>query len=531
MRKADMIDIRDILRQRHMLGLTRNDIAAALGVSAGTVSNILKRAEAASLSRWPLPEELDDAALQGRLYPQAERQSEHVQPDWDDIIAEYRAPRRRRRARLTQHQLWSEYSEEAVMQGGTPYSRSQFCALLKEQLQGKHADTQMRFDYAPGHCGMSDFSGKTLPLRTATGETDVEIFVAVLPHSNLVYAEAVPSQKICHWAMAHRRAMEYFGGTPTIWIIDNLKSGVVKADREDPLLNPTFREFARHYGLAIIPARSKAPTDKAPVESAVKAVQSRILLALRRQTFFSIGAMNTAIRPELDKLNDAPMTSGERRRQLFEASERAALGRLPAHPWEWAEWLTRKVAPNGHVAYGRNHYSVPEGHIGRMACLRVSERMVEVFLDRGGERIAVHRLATGRNRYTTEPAHMPDRLKAVRDIRRPDYGDILLRKARQIGEHALAWAERCMASRDFPQQAYTTVQGMTRLAERHGEARVEAVCAEALELDRLASGFLRERLKGGDKPAPPRPEPDEIIPDHSNIRGGSYYSTTKGETT
>ena len=166
-----------------------------------------------------------------------------------------------------------------------------------------------------------------------------------------------------------------------------------------------------------------------------------------------------------------------------------------------------------------------------MVCLRVSERMVEVFLDRGGERIAVHRLATGRNRYTTEPAHMPDRLKAVRDIRRPDYGDILLRKARQIGEHALAWAERCMASRDFPQQAFTTVQGMTRLAEIHGNESVDSACAEALELDRLASGFLRERLKNGSKPAPPRPEPDECIPDHSNIRGGSYYSKTKGKKT
>ncbi len=373
--------------------------------------------------------------------------------------------------------------------------------------------------------------GKTLPVRTATAEIDVEIFVAVLPHSNLARAEAMPSQKICHWAMAHRRAMEYFGGTPTIRSIDNLESGVVKADREDPLLNPTFREFARHYGLAIIPARSRKPTDKGPVEAAVKAVQSRILLPLRHQTFFSTGAMNTAIRPEAGKLNTAPMASGERRRQLFEASERAALARLPAHPWEWGEWLTRKVAPNGHVSYGRNNYSVPEGHIGRQACLRIGERMLEVFLDRGGERIAVHRLATGRNRYATEPTHMPDRLKAVRDIRRPDYGDILLRRARSIGKHALARAERCLASRDFPQQAFTTVQGMVRLAERHGAESVDSACAEALDLDRLASGFLRERLKANSKAPPPRPEPDEIIPDHSNIRGGSYYSNTKGETT
>ena len=52
----------------------------------------------------------------------------------------------------------------------------------------------MRFHYEPGLYGLSDFSGKTLALRTGRGERDVEIFVAVLAHSNLIYAEAVPDQ-------------------------------------------------------------------------------------------------------------------------------------------------------------------------------------------------------------------------------------------------------------------------------------------------------------------------------------------------
>ena len=147
--------------------------------------------------------------------------------------------------------------------------------------------------------------------------------------------------------------------------------------------------------------------------------------------------------------------------------------------------------------------------------------MVEVFLEQDGERIAVHRRSGGRNQYVTRPEHMPDRLNAVRDIRRPDYGTILLRKARRIGESARAWAERCFASRDFPEQAFTTVQGMIRLAETHGNARVDALCSEALDLGRLASGWLRERLKDGGKAAPLRSEPDEIIPRHANIRGGA----------
>ena len=266
------------------------------------------------------------------------------------------------------------------------------------------------------------------------------------------------------------------------------------------------------------------------MEATVRAVQTRILVALRHETFFSLDTMNAAIRRELDRLNHAPMACGESRRAVFEANERASLQPLPANPWEWGEWIDRKVGPNCHVCIERNYYSVPDGNIGRKVDARLGERMVEVFLERGGERLAVHLRKGGRNQYATRPEHMPDRLKAVRDIRKPDYGDILLERARRIGPNALTWAERCFASRDFPEQAFATVQGMIRLAEDHGGPCLDALCAEALDLNRLASGFLRERIKNGGDAAPSRPEADETIPGHANIRGGAYYSNDEGAT-
>ena len=518
-----MNDIKDILRQRHGLGLTRDRIAAATGVSAGTVSHVLERASAAGLS-WPLPEGLDDDALRETLYPTPGRDSGHAQPDWDAIVEALTAPRKRRRTRLTRLQLWKEYRDETLARGEAAYSYSQFCARLRARLKCDGGKTRMRFDYAPGLWGLSDFSGKTLGLRTGRGEKDVEIFVAVLAHSDMTYAEAVPDQSVRHWTMAHRRALEYFNGVPERWIIDNLKAGVDKPDREEPRLNPSFRDFARHHGLAVLPARSGQPTDKAKVEAAVGVIQTRVLLVLRHEVFFSLETMNAAIRRELDRLNEAPMSCGESRRALFEANERAHLQPLPADPWEWGEWLPRKVAQNGHVRIDRNHYSVPEGHIGRELAVRAGERMIEVFLERGGPRIAVHRRKNGSNQYATRAEHMPDRLKAVRDIREPDYGDILLGRARKVGPSAVAWAERCFASRDFPEQAFATVQGMIRLADDHGAERLDAVCAEALDLNRLASGFLRERIKHGGGPDRPRAQARETIPGHDNIRGGTYYS-------
>ena len=180
-----------------------------------------------------------------------------------------------------------------------------------------------------------------------------------LARSQMIYAEAVPDQSVRHWTMAHRRALEYYGGVPGRWIIDNLKAGVHKADREEPQLNASFREFAQHYNVAVLPARSGRATDKGLVESAVGAVQTRILLALRHETFFSLDAMNAAIARELDRLNEAPMASGETRRAVFEATERTALQALPANPWEWGEWVERKVPLNGHARV--EHYRrVPE---------------------------------------------------------------------------------------------------------------------------------------------------------------------------
>ncbi len=99
MKRTDMNNLEDILRQRHGLGLSRDDMAAAIGVSAGTVSNVLRRAEAAGLSCWPLPDGLDGETIRERLYPRrAERVGGHVEPDWEALVEEYRAPPGRRRS-------------------------------------------------------------------------------------------------------------------------------------------------------------------------------------------------------------------------------------------------------------------------------------------------------------------------------------------------------------------------------------------------------------------------------------------------
>ena len=102
------------------------------------------------------------------------------------------------------------------------------------------------------------------------------------------YAEAAPNQQMEHWLKVQIHALEFYGGSPRLIVPDNTKTGVIKACRYEPDLNPTYQEFATHYGVGVMPARPYKPRDKAKVESAVQVVQRWIVMRLRKRRFFSV---------------------------------------------------------------------------------------------------------------------------------------------------------------------------------------------------------------------------------------------------
>ena len=83
-----MRKIRDVLRYRHSTELSLEAIARSLNISKGVVAKYLKLAADAGL-KWPLPGDLDDAALEKRLYRQpAARAPTFAAPDYAQVHQE-----------------------------------------------------------------------------------------------------------------------------------------------------------------------------------------------------------------------------------------------------------------------------------------------------------------------------------------------------------------------------------------------------------------------------------------------------------
>jgi transposase len=506
-----MRKVREVLRLKWANGFSERNIARSCDMARSTVAEYLRRARAAGLA-WPLPEGLDDASLERRLFPATcgLPAEQRPVPVWPDIHREMK------RKGVTLFVLWQEY-KESYPEG---FQYSQFCHRYR-LWQGK-LDIVMRHEHRAGEKLFVDYAGQTVPIidRT-TGEIhQAQIFVAVLGASNYTYVEATWTQRLPDWCASHMRAFKFIDGCPEILVPDNLKSGVTKAHRYDPELNKTYQDLSVHYGVAIVPARSRKPRDKAKVEQGVLLAERWVLARLRNHQFFSLAELNAQIRTLLEELNHRAFKKlAGSRRSHYEDIDRPALKALPAEPYLYAEWSKVRVAPNIHVQVEHHYYSVPHALFKRQLDARLSANTVELF--HRGARVASHRRSFHKGGYTTVRTHMPMSHQQYLDWTPQRF----VRWANHTGLATASVIEEILASRPFPQQGYKACYGVMRLGKSFGDERLEAACARALALGTASYRSIESILKKGlDRQPLAQPTTATTQPvHHENVRGPDYY--------
>lgn len=509
--RLDMRLVKEVFRLKFAARLSHRQIAAALRIGIGTVSNYLAAFERAGLS-YPLPAELDDRELGQLLFPpsQSFAPPQFVAPDFAYIHDQLRLKC------VTRQLLWEEYCER---HGSAAYSYTQFCVLYNRWQ--KRLRLSMRQTHTPGEKMFVDYCGKTIPIiNAATGEiSEAQIFVAVLGASNYTFAEATLSQKLSDWINSHIRAFDFFGGVPQLVVPDNLKSAVQKACRYEPLINQTYWEMLRHYNTAALPARPYKPKDKAKAEVGVQVVTRWILARLRNRQFFSLFELNVAIRRLLDELNNRPFKRlPGTRRSAFDETEKASLQPLPAQAYEYSEWKKARVGIDYHIEIDRHFYSVPSSLVKREIEVRLTAKTIECFA--AGKRVAVHSRVNLPGSHSTIAEHMPKSHRAHLEWTPGRF----LNWANEIGESTREVVKHLLWTRPHPEMGYRSCLGLLSLEKRYGRERLESACHRALRLGTPARRSIVSILaQGVDRLPMPEDVPETNVILHENIRGSSYY--------
>ncbi len=296
MRYVEPVRIIEILRLWEQ-GYSQREIAASVKCAKSSVGEVQKRCREHKLT-YREASSMTDNSIRERLYPESAEKNKRAEPDFASIHKQLTE-----RLRLNLQYVWEEY--KAATPSGLGYS--QFCRRYRQWLDATGKNVVMAREREPDKELFVDWMGDTLGCVTDsdTGEVlTAHFFVATLGDSNYPYVEAFLDEKLESWLLAHTHALAFYGGVPRVIVPDNTKTAVTRPGYYDPKLNPAYWDFARHYDVAVIPARIREPRDKSPVEGSVGWLETWLLEWLRGQRFFSIAELNRAIRKRVSKQHD-----------------------------------------------------------------------------------------------------------------------------------------------------------------------------------------------------------------------------------
>jgi transposase len=304
-------------------------------------------------------------------------------------------------------------------------------------------------------------------------------------------------------------------------VTDNLKSAVIHSSKYEPTLNESFRDFAGHYTLAVLPAGPYKPRHKALVEGAVKILYRTIYAVIKKQVHASLEGLNQAIGKALEDYINRPLKGRPySRRQLFQEIERSMLHPLPERRYELKRRRIVTVMKNNYVslAEDKHYYSVPYRFIGKKVTLLYSQSQVEVY--HRYERIALHE----RNRrpfgHTTVNDHLASQHRFLSDWNPQRF----LERAAEVGEETREYISELLKIRQHPEQAYRSCQGVLSFTARAGKERLNNACRRALAYGDYSYHTIRVILeKGLDRNTEEEENDHRTLPLHSNIRGQKYY--------
>lgn len=502
-----MRNIRQVLRLANTTDLSLRAIGRSLSITADSVRNYIIRAQATGTT-WPLPDDMDDATLEARLFPSAAIQSARKEaPDWCRVHEELKQKGATLRA----------LHEEHLERNPNGVKLSRFCELYNRWRAGQRS--YLRVVHAAGERVFVDYSGATAKVvDPKTGEVRrAQVFVGILGASSYTYAEAHWSQQLHDWMSAHVRMFEFFGGTPQVVVCDNLKSAVKKASKSDPIVNDSYQALASHYSVVVIPTRPYEARDKGCVENAVLIVQRWILFKLRKRIFHSLDELNAAIRELLVRLNDAKFQKRPgTRREAFLRLDLPALKPLPIEPYVYREFRLAKVGPDKRVQVGDQSYGVPYHLLGQTVTLCVTANMIEVL--HGGRRICSLPRKQGPG-HDPNPEYLPPNERHWHDWSPQselDWGAT-------VGPEVHTYLGWLLPELKHKELGYRLGLSLRKMVKQFGADRLNAACNTAMNLGIKTSSSLRSLLVNKLERQPLQADIQEASFTHDNLRGPEHF--------
>jgi len=307
-----------------------------------------------------------------------------------------RAPEVNHSARI----LWQELRAQRGFSGSYVIVRRAVVPLRLAALASSL--TQCRFETGPGEQAQCDWGQISVSLGGV--RTKVHVFVMTLGYSRRGFALGSLRERMADLLAAHETAFAHFGGHCEFLLYDRMRTVVLGTSGGRPRLNPTFANFASHWGFTARLCQPYRAQTKGKVESGVKYVKRNFVPG---RVFRDLEDFNAQLAAWQIEVADVRVHGTTHQRPIDRfADEVRTLVPTAGHPsFLQAMVRDRVVADDWLVSIDGNRYSVPFVLIGKtVQVVRVGGHWV---IRHRGAVVAEHAVLAGRAQLSVKPEHGP----------------------------------------------------------------------------------------------------------------------------
>ena len=253
---------------------------------------------------------------------------------------------------------------------------------LDELFKKNHKDSfTVRFETAPGQQVQFDLKEK-VSLVTTNGETNV-VYIPTLTFgwSRFNYRKIVLDTKTETLINFLAEAFDDLGGVPKEIVIDNLKGFVEKSRYKDnpAILNNTFEEFCKDYGIQVKPCVARRPKTKGKTET-----QNKIVDQLKNYSGYykDIDDVHDKLEIINQEDNESISQATKLPRIFLFNKEKGELNPLPSKDIRIKYHLKLnevQVSNESLISYKSNKYSVPKKYIGLKVGLVIMKDELHIY--------------------------------------------------------------------------------------------------------------------------------------------------------
>lgn len=204
--------------------------------------------------------------------------------------------------------------------------------------------------------------------------------VFTLAYSNYRFAMIYESESQVCVLDVHTKFIEHIGFIPSVFTYDNMRTVVKSFIGNEKTITDSMKHLPDYYQFKIRLCQARKGNEKGHVERSVEFI---------RRKAFSSEILFTSLREAKDHLRNILKRINGRNHHEHKIKHIELMGneRLVSNPaiapFDVAELVECRVNKYSTVVVNQNHYSVPEGHVGKYIKVKVGANEIKIFIDGG----------------------------------------------------------------------------------------------------------------------------------------------------